>query len=257
MMPESTVQPRLDDLMNRYLRDRREAQAAGLARFDADEVLPYEAGPVQPVDAAAAWNEAASVWRTFFGPDTLPTLPQGWAALVAGREPVVALSYSLGNYPQLLRDFAMVLRSGRLGELRPQASRPHPGTDLPHWAEARLAEGDPEKILLAAGMLRLAGLFDRAEAFLAAAEEPSAADHHPAWINERAALLWHRGDHAAARDLWSTLPAGPARAFNLGMAELFLENREAARTHLAEAVELLPETSAWHHLAQLYLTLTV
>lgn len=256
MMPESTVQPRLDDLMNRYLRDRREAQAAGLTGFDADEVLPYEAGPVQPVDAAAAWNEAASVWRTFFGSGALPSLPLGWSALVAGREPVVALSYSLANYPQLLRDFAMVLRPGRLGELRPHAGRPHPGSDLPQWADACLAEGNPARILLAAGVLRLAGLVDRAEALLAAAEIPCATDHRPAWINERAALLWHQGNHTAARDLWASMPGGPARAFNLGMAELFLDDREAARSHLAQAVELLPETSAWHHLAQLYLTLT-
>jgi hypothetical protein len=39
------------------------------------------------------------------------------------------------------------------------------------------------------------------------------------------------------------------------MAALFLGRPVEAATHLKAAVAGLPETSAWHHLASLYLTL--
>ena len=39
------------------------------------------------------------------------------------------------------------------------------------------------------------------------------------------------------------------------LAELFLGRPTEARRHLQAAVAGLPETSAWHHLASLYLTL--
>jgi hypothetical protein len=43
--------------------------------------------------------------------------------------------------------------------------------------------------------------------------------------------------------------------FNRGMAALFLGESADARAALSRAVALLPESSAWHHLARLYLTL--
>lgn len=255
MAQETPVQPRLDDLMNRYLQGRVQAQAAGWSRFPPDEVLPYEASPVQPVDAAAAWSEASAVYRHLFGPDQASSPPSGWSALVASREPVIALAFSLGNYPQLLRDFSMVLQGSSLERLRPAGSRPYSGSELEDWAAGRLTTGDAQTSLLAAGLLRLAGHFEQAEKTLAAVEKSCTGDLLSAWVNERGAWLWHRGDHAAARACWGELPPGPARSFNLGMADLFLGNRESAREHLQQAAAMLPETSAWHHLARLYLGL--
>jgi hypothetical protein len=43
--------------------------------------------------------------------------------------------------------------------------------------------------------------------------------------------------------------------FNRGMADLFQDKPEEARQALKEVVGKLPETSAWHHLAHLYLAL--
>jgi hypothetical protein len=39
------------------------------------------------------------------------------------------------------------------------------------------------------------------------------------------------------------------------MASLFLGRAAEARSALQQAVEQLPDTSAWHHLGHLYLTL--
>jgi hypothetical protein len=43
--------------------------------------------------------------------------------------------------------------------------------------------------------------------------------------------------------------------FNLGMADLFLGKTKSARKTLEAVTAELPKTSAWHHLARLYLAL--
>jgi hypothetical protein len=43
--------------------------------------------------------------------------------------------------------------------------------------------------------------------------------------------------------------------FNRGMAALFLGDGAAGRAALNEVVSQLPEQSAWHHLARLYVLL--
>ena len=53
--PEGTpVQPNLSSLLARYLERQAEAHASGLGASDAGEVVPYEVGPVQPIDARPA-----------------------------------------------------------------------------------------------------------------------------------------------------------------------------------------------------------
>jgi hypothetical protein len=55
--------------------------------------------------------------------------------------------------------------------------------------------------------------------------------------------------------LWQAQEASVPVLFNRGMAALFLGRAAQAREPLTQAVAGLPETSAWHHLAQLYLAL--
>ena len=57
MSHETAVQPKLNDLLTRYLEKQAEAQAVGIASYDS-EVSPYEVGPVQPLDPKLAWDEA-------------------------------------------------------------------------------------------------------------------------------------------------------------------------------------------------------
>ncbi len=73
-------------------------------------------------------------------------------------------------------------------------------------------------------------------------------------LNQQAATLWLAGRCEAALAMWQTLPAGPVVSFNIGMALLMLGRANSAVPHLASAVESLPETSGWQHLAALYLT---
>ena len=51
------------------------------------------------------------------------------------------------------------------------------------------------------------------------------------------------------------MPANTPVLFNRGMAALFSDRPQEARTALTEAVARLPEAGAWHHLGRLYLAL--
>jgi hypothetical protein len=51
------------------------------------------------------------------------------------------------------------------------------------------------------------------------------------------------------------MPATAPAQFNRGMAALFTDRPAAARPLLKAAIAQLPESSAWHHLGRLYLTL--
>ena len=51
------------------------------------------------------------------------------------------------------------------------------------------------------------------------------------------------------------MPDNVVTHFNRGMAQLFLGRNAEAVASLTAAVAGLPETSAWHHLGQLYLAL--
>src|SRR5271170_1730774 len=103
--PQGTpVQPSLASLMARHLQRQAAAQANGLAAADSPgEVVPHEVGPVQPIDARPAWQEAIAVAK-FYGPveATAMQAPPLWPHLVAGQEPVAALPFSLANFPQLV-----------------------------------------------------------------------------------------------------------------------------------------------------------
>ena len=58
-----------------------------------------------------------------------------------------------------------------------------------------------------------------------------------------------------AKAIWASLPEVAPVVFNRGVAELFEGSPRAAQAHFKKAVALLPESSGWHHLAQLYLAL--
>lgn len=256
MSQETPVQPSLNDLMGRFLAGQAGAHAAGLAAFDPAEVMPYEAGPVQPIDPQPAWREAtAALQQQAKVDESKLTAPPHWPQLVAGHEPVVALALCAGNFPQLVRNFHQLVQSANLTALRPSAGRPTPAPQLLAWADEVAKEKRFPAALVALGALRLAKQFDAADRLVQSLEADVPSPWRAAWDNERAALAWHRGDAKQALDLWRRQGASLPVRFNRAMAELFTGDAAAARPHLAEIVAQLPETSAWHHLARLYLTL--
>jgi len=245
----------LADLFKQYLHTQMACQAEGLAMADADgQVVPHEAAPVQPVDPRLAWEDALAVVRHFAGERTQPRwpTPPDWPTLVAGQEPAIALAFCLGNFPQLVRNLQPLLGGGDLTVLRPSSRRPISAPPaILEWA----AESHPyPQVFLAVAVLRLARRFDEAAALLASTSNVPAA-WEPVRANEEAALAWHRGRADEALTLWQAQPVRVPVLFNRGMAALFLGRTAEARVSLAAAVEQLPDTSAWHHLGNLYLTL--
>lgn len=255
--PGAATPPSLAELMARFLHN----QAAGLAPAEAGEVVPFEAAPVQPVDAKLAWDEAQTALDLLHphpgkrGKADQLAAPPEWASLVASHEPEFALAFCTGNFPQLVRNFHPLLHADRLPDLRPTAARASSHPLLEDWAAAVARKKEYPQALVAAGCLRLAGQFDRAQQFFLADRGEVPAEWRAAWENERAALAWHAGRWDEAAALWEGQPASVPVLFNRGMAALFLGRAADARPSLTEAVGRLPEDGAWHHLGRLYLAL--
>jgi tetratricopeptide (TPR) repeat protein len=243
--------PRLSDLFARYLKDQAEAQARGLGYPEpAGEVEPFEAVPVQPVDPALAWVDALAAADLLApGAATQWQTPPDWPTLVAAQPPALALTFSLGNFPQLVRSLHPLLAGGDLSALRTGGGRVAPPPALLEWTRG---VRDYPELLLAAGVLRLTGRFDEAADLLS---RPAPAEQQAAQGNEAAALAWSRGRADEAAALWDAQAESVPVLFNRGMAALFRGDPAAAREPLRRAVEVLPETGAWHHLGRLYLAL--
>lgn len=251
-------QPRLPELMARYLERQTSAHAAGVGLADVTgDVVPHEAVPAQPVDPRVAWSDAVAVLPFF--PQATPTrplpAPPDWPAVVASREPAVALAFCAGNFPQLVRNLQPLLQAAELTALRSPSERPLPVASLLEWAAQTAGKRQFPQALLALGALRLAGHADRAAELMQKHTKEVPAEWRAAWANEEAALAWHRGRADEAVALWQQQPESVPVLFNRGMAALFTGKPVDARTSLSRAVEQVPEASAWHHLGRLYLAL--
>jgi tetratricopeptide (TPR) repeat protein len=256
--PAKTLgQPPLAELLALYLQRQVTAHTDGLAHAEVGEVVPFEAAPVQPIDARVAWEDAVQVLPWVHGKGETRSLkaPPHWPQLVAGHEPLVAVTFCLGSFPQLLRNFQPLIQAANLGKLRPQPGRPSDVPALLDWADQASAGKKYPQILLALGALRLAKQFDKAGQLLKAHQAAVPAEWRAAWENEAAALAWQRGDAETAYAMWQAQAESVPVLFNRGMAALFLDRPAEARTWLSKAVGQLPEASTWYHLARLYLTL--
>ncbi len=251
----TSVPPDLADLMARYLDRQTANHGAGLAaNLDGGEVEAFDAAPVQTVDPRVAWDEALTVVR-FLDPTAATRgwqVPPEWSILVAAQEPATALAFAVGNYPQQVRHVRPLLHGADLTTLRPSAGRPVTVAALTAWATRAAEQGQFQNVLTALGALRLARQFDAAET-LARLEVPQA--WRALWVNEAAALAWHRGHADEAAASWQQQAESVPVLFNRGMAALFLGRSAEARFPLAGAARQLPEAGAWHHLAGLYIAL--
>lgn len=254
MASELTPQPGLAGLAARYLDEQMTAEGLGLGRhFTGSEVELFEAGPVQAIDPRPAWHEASAV-LAYFAPAAEPVrVPSCWGQLVASQEPAVALAFSAGNYPQLMRDWHVLLHHDKLADLSPQATSPL-SIQLDEWiTPIRTAATFPDAIM-ALGCLRLARQFDAAGDLLHGLDAKVPVSWRAAWASEAAALDWHQGKHGDALAAWNRLEPSVPVLFNRGMAALFLGKNKQAEGALLQACAKLPESSSWYHLGQLYLT---
>jgi tetratricopeptide (TPR) repeat protein len=248
----------LTQLLAQYLERQRTAHASGLTLPEvAGEVELYDAGPAQAVEPRLAWDEAAAVLRHFHpGPVRAGKTPPEWPLLVASHEPVAALAFAAGNFPQLVRDLHALLHTTDRKALRPTLGRSVAVPALLDWAGATLRQHQFPQSLLALGALRLAKQFDHAAKLVEQEKAAVPVDWRAAWANEEAALAWHRGRHEEAAALWQAQEGSIPVLFNRGMAALFLDQPGQAREALRKATEQLPDSGAWHHLGRLYLGLT-
>src|SRR5262249_6527738 len=146
-------------------------------------------------DPKAAWDEAMAAARYFVtGTDTAKwTPPPHWTTLVAAHESMVAVPFCLGNFPQLVRNFHLILQRGKPEDFRTTPGRPVDAPALRDWALQVAAKGQTPETLLALGSLRLANHFDEAEAYVKRNEDNIPPEWRAAWDNEKAALAWHGG----------------------------------------------------------------
>jgi hypothetical protein len=234
-------QPTLEDLMVRFLASRSDAAAAAVEHGEG-EVEPHEVAAGFRVDPRAAWMDATThitPGGQTPGSSAVP-LPNDWATLVNQPAAVFAVPMAAGNFPQRVRDLHPLLAKFDPAAMRPSADQPPlPGfSGLRNWV-TKNATTQP---VLAAGLARLVGDYDTAEKLIPADE-----------ANERAALLWQRGDCEMALQAWAAMPETPAVLFNRGMAMLFLGKFAEAKSALPKAVAAIPEASGWNALARLYL----
>jgi len=249
-------QPDLSDLFARYFQGQMSLQEAGFAVAQTGDVVPFEAAPAQPADPKLAWEEGLAVlpFYSFKGKAKSFKVPPDWSVLVASQEPMVAVPFCFGNFPQMVRSLHPLLHPDKLHQTKPSNAPASASAEILRWA-GKVAQDQhfPER-LMAAAALRLARDFDRVESLLGK-DSSVPDDWHPAWHNERAALAWHRGQAKEALTSWQGQAESVPVLFNRGMASLFTNQRADARAFLQKAVTQIDENSAWHHLGRLYLAL--
>jgi hypothetical protein len=251
-------QPKLSELLSRYLQQQTAAHQSGLALPEmSGEVVPHDAAPAQPIDPRTAWEESLAATRFFGGTSVKASFdaPPDWPTLVVTHEPEMALAFAACNFAQLVRNLQPLLRTDDLTTLQPRPSEAAPAPALVEWAADTLRKPLYPQSLLAIGTLRLARQFDAASDLLQKHQTEVPAPWRAAWANEQAALAWHRGQAEDAATRWQAQKSSVPVLFNRGMAALFLGHAADARTALSQAVTQLPEDGAWHHLGRLYLAL--
>lgn len=256
MTRNPSAPPTLAALTAGFLCRTEDAETLIAAADALGDVEPHEVSVGYRAEPRLAWQESLEVLGAF-GQTAAPIpAPGDWGGLVARQDGVAALPFALANYPQRVRDLGTLLQTTDLGHLLPAAADSAPvSSGLLKWGTKHVEAGHLPHALIAAANYRAARDFDRAATTLAALQATVGPEWQAVLANEEAALLWHRGDYDRAAERWNSLPDSVPVRFNRGMAALFLGRPAEAREQLQQAVAGLPETSAWHHLASLYLTL--
>ncbi len=253
--------PQLNQLMETFLRQRAESPDVDLAEQGSEVVLFQSAG-VQLVDPQTALESALEAVRHFDGAELFQAktakAPPEWATLVRAQESSAAVPFCLGNFPQMIRSLAPLVSETDLARLKPRPGRPAPLHGTLERGEKAAAEGRWAEVFLAAALLRNAGQFVESAQLLNRIRQAGPAGFQSLLLNEEAGLAWHRGEHEYAAQLWSSHPKqeNPVIQFNRGLSALFGNVRAGAAGLFRSAAGSLPERSAWHHLARLYLALS-
>lgn len=166
-------------------------------------------------------------------------IPPTWAAVVLDSPRVPHIVLVPGEFPQRL-DVGALLAAPARWEETPKEDN----ASLRAWASGqKTASG----LLLAAGVLRVAGDADGSIEVLQRAKKAGASETDYATM--MGALAFDAGKPETARRYWETLPEGPARWHNLGLVALL--TGMPSRELFTRAAGALDESDPWHHLAAL------
>jgi len=255
-MSTPVKQPSIADLTAKVVAWGQDAEMLSAAADALGQVEPHEMTVGLRTDPRTAWGEAMEA----LGGDSEKlkglTLPGEWGRLVVRQQSVAALPFALGNYPQQVRELDSLVKAEDLSALL--ASDPTAGETpkgLAEWCRKQADAGTMPQALIAAAMHRVSRDYPAAERVLTDLAGKVPFEWLTTLENERAALLWERGHHVAARAAWDKLADTNPVVFNRGMSALFAGESQAAVSHFRKLDGQLPEDSAWRHLAGLYLAL--
>jgi hypothetical protein len=227
--------PRWQDLLTRYLQQAPDRPAEA-----GSEVELYQAQPALGLDLATAWKDALlpgvlldkSLQADATYPDSWPqTRSNQWAA---------AFPCCVGLAPQFLQQIHALMQNPTQFfqarcDLKPAATPSEQAPGLTWLGQL--------------GAARAAGDFNRVTQCL----DKPASKQTVLVQNERAAQAWLRGERDAASKIWNLLPGeSPVIAFNQALAALPKGDTARGRERLSKAAAGFPETTGWHHLAELY-----
>jgi hypothetical protein len=221
------------------LANSREEAGRGLARCSGGAIEPHESHAGISAPPLEAWAAAIS-----HGPLPAPEVPPCWADLVLDCPRTVHIVFVPGDFPQRLDVGGVFSEPGRPCETPKGRHGP-----LRDWAER---QASANALLHAAGILRMAGDADGSLEVLKRAKNVGAGDNDHA--NLMGALAFDSGNLSEARRYWESLPDGPARWHNLGLAALVTGT--PSRALFEQAANALDEADPWHHLAALYMEIS-
>lgn len=194
------------------------------------------------IDPIPAWKDG--VFPTLAntkGATANISAPPGWQSLLFSLPALFGIPFASGHFPQAVRNPIEL----------PKFIREETGwaTMLPLPELDGWSKGNLQKQLISLGICRLAGRHDQASTLLNTIKDQVTDDIAQ---NELGAICWARGDHAKALQAWEKLGEQSFAFFNRGLAHLRLGRKESAFEQLQKASALIPSSSGWHHLANLY-----
>ena len=194
------------------------------------------------IDPIPAWKD--SIFPTLTntkGAIANISAPPGWQSLLFSLPALFGIPFASGHFPQAVRNPIELSNF-----IREEAGWPTllPLPELEGWSKGNL-----QKQLISLGICRFAGRHDQVSTLLNTIKDQLSSD---VVQNELGANYWAMGDHAKALQAWDKLGTEPFAFFNRGLAHLRLGQEKIAFEQLQKASELIPSSSGWHHLANLY-----
>ena len=192
------------------------------------------------IDPIPAWKDGIFLANAK-GANANISAPPGWQSLLFSLPALFGIPFASGHFPQAVRNPIEL----------PKFIREETGwaTLLPLPELEGWSKGNLQKQLISLGICRLAGRHDQASTLLNIIKDQLNDDIAQ---NELGAIYWARGDHAKALQAWEKLGEQSFAFFNRGLAHLRLGREESALEQLQKASALIPSSSGWHHLANLY-----